>query len=100
MFRLFQLKFSKDDSFEITQYFGVTYHSTFSHQFEFKNKKKKGKKPLEILVFQHLPSDRASFPWDASATILPYLLFMNQKLDGWLQGPLHRTSLRLCCTWD
>lgn len=61
MFQPFQLKFSKDDSFEITQSFGVTYRSTFSHQREFKTEK--GKKTLEILVFHHLPPDRASFPF-------------------------------------
>lgn len=71
MFQLFQLKFTKDDTFEITQYFGVTYHSTYSYQCDFFNKKGKKKQHFEFLVFQHLSPDRESFSWDASPTILP-----------------------------
>lgn len=36
MFQLLQLKFSEDDTFEITQYFGVIYHSMFSYKCELK----------------------------------------------------------------
>lgn len=95
MFKPFQLKFSKIDSFEIAQYFEVTYYHTFSHEHEFLKKEKS----LETQVLLDLDPDRASIPWDASPIIVPSLGYIESiESDGWLQGGLHRDSLRVCCT--